>query len=162
MKRAFLTLMDASLDMPIPPQLGHAHRTTPGFVPYLCFLVNSMFIKFEARNYWDPAEKFSYSETNHCCTLNSLGGVRFMLRPLVLSHEREHHRLYFCQLSFPLLPLLPTPPLQWLVAASVLDVLHKLLVGYQVRGVDFVVSSSSSPNPPGFTLLLPSQGIQNS
>ena len=34
LKRAFLTLMDASLDMPIPPQLGHAHRTTPGFVPY--------------------------------------------------------------------------------------------------------------------------------
>ena len=52
----------------------------------------------------------------------------------------------------PLLP--PPPPSQWLVAASVLEVLHKLLVGYQVRGEDFVVSSSAPSNPPGFTLLL--------
>ena len=70
--------------------------------------------------------------------------------------------------SLPFLPLLPPPPSllppshslplpppsQWLVAASVLEVLHKLLVGYQVRGEDFVVSSSAPSNPPGFTLLL--------
>ena len=66
--RAFLTFMDAILDVPIPPQLGHAHRTTPGFAPYLCFLVDSVFMKFEARTYSDPAEKVSYSETSLCCT----------------------------------------------------------------------------------------------
>ena len=58
--RGFLTFMDAILDVPIPPQLGHAHRTTPGFAPYLCFLVDSVFMKFDARTYTDPTEKVSH------------------------------------------------------------------------------------------------------
>ena len=56
MTRGFLALLDVLLEVPLPLNLGHAHRT-PGFDPYLMYLVDSVFMKFDARAYRDPMEK---------------------------------------------------------------------------------------------------------
>ncbi|XP_071502201.1 nuclear pore complex protein Nup205-like [Diadema antillarum] len=55
--RGFLTLLDALTDIPVPIMLGVGYRP-PGFDPYLAFLRDSVFLKFQSRAYRDPAEKW--------------------------------------------------------------------------------------------------------
>ena len=54
--RAFLTLIEKLVSVPIPSNLGTGHRI-PGFQPYLEFLRDSVFLKFDTRAYSDPNEK---------------------------------------------------------------------------------------------------------
>ena len=54
--RAFLKLLNALTDVPIPASLGAGYRA-PGFEPYLTFLRDSVFLKFISRGYQDPHEK---------------------------------------------------------------------------------------------------------
>lgn len=99
--RGFLLLLDTLLEVPLPPGLGHPHRT-PGFDPYLSYLVDGVFMKFDSRSYRDPMEK-------------------------------------------------------WKVAASVLEILHKLLKNYNVNKEDFIRATGdaeSGTKHPGFTLLI--------
>ena len=56
MTRAFLTLMDVLTDIPVPAALGAGYRA-PGFDPYLDFLKDSVFFKFNTRAYKNPGEK---------------------------------------------------------------------------------------------------------
>ncbi|KAL5475599.1 hypothetical protein EMCRGX_G025430 [Ephydatia muelleri] len=55
--RAFLTLIEKLVSVPIPGNLGTGHRV-PGFQPYLEFLRDSVFLKFDTRAYSDPNEKW--------------------------------------------------------------------------------------------------------
>lgn len=55
--RAFLTLIEKLVSVPIPSNLGMGHRV-PGFHPYLEFLRDSVFLKFDTRAYSDPNEKW--------------------------------------------------------------------------------------------------------
>ncbi|XP_072164969.1 nuclear pore complex protein Nup205-like [Diadema setosum] len=55
--RGFLTLLDTLTDIPVPIMLGVGYRP-PGFDPYLAFLRDSVFLKFQSRAYRDPAEKW--------------------------------------------------------------------------------------------------------
>ena len=58
MTRAFLELLTSLTDTPVPVALGAGHRT-PGFEPYLQFIMDGVFLKFANRAYKDPAEKVS-------------------------------------------------------------------------------------------------------
>ena len=58
MTRAFLQLMDTLTDSPIPAGLGVGLRA-PGFQPYLEFLREHIFLKFNTREYKDKGEKVS-------------------------------------------------------------------------------------------------------
>lgn len=55
--RALLTLLDVLIDFGIPRTLGAGPRK-PGFDPYLSFIINSVFLKFHARLYRHPQEKW--------------------------------------------------------------------------------------------------------
>ena len=54
--RAFLDLLDNLTDVPVPVSLGAGHRV-PGFQPYLEFVRDAVFLKFDSRGYKDPQEK---------------------------------------------------------------------------------------------------------
>lgn len=54
--RSFLALLDTLTDVPVPAALGAGHRS-PGFQPYLDFIVTSVFLKFNTHAYKDPTEK---------------------------------------------------------------------------------------------------------
>ena len=54
--RAFLSLLSALLDVPPPPTLGAGHRI-PGFEPYLVFVRDAVFLKFDCRAYQNQEEK---------------------------------------------------------------------------------------------------------
>lgn len=56
MTRAFLQLLGNLTDASIPAGLGAGYRA-PGFDPYLAFLRDSIFLKFNTRAYKIPAEK---------------------------------------------------------------------------------------------------------
>ena len=56
MTRAFLSLMNTLTENPIPASLGIGYRS-PGFQPYLDFLRDSVFLKFNTRAYKNAAEK---------------------------------------------------------------------------------------------------------
>lgn len=56
LSRAMLHLLDVLTDVAIPRLLGVGTRT-PGFDPYLHFIVNSVFLGFNTRSYRNPAEK---------------------------------------------------------------------------------------------------------
>ena len=56
--RSFVNLLDILTDVPVPKALGAGHRT-PGFEPYLDFLIDSVFLKFNTRAYKNPTEKVS-------------------------------------------------------------------------------------------------------
>ena len=58
--RAFLVLLDAVTDVPLPPTLGANHRP-PGFEPYLEFVRDSVLLRFDSRAYQNPAEKVRIS-----------------------------------------------------------------------------------------------------
>ena len=55
--RAFLVLLDRLTDTEIPGSLGTGTRV-PGFQPYLSFLQDSVFLKFQSRTYRDPGERW--------------------------------------------------------------------------------------------------------
>ena len=55
--RAFVELLDVLTDIPVPSGLGAGYRA-PGFDPYLDFLRDSVFLKFNTRAYQDPGEKW--------------------------------------------------------------------------------------------------------
>lgn len=56
--RAFLELLIVLIKVPIPPTLGVGHRV-PGFNPYLAFVRDIVFLKFDSRAYQDRNEKVS-------------------------------------------------------------------------------------------------------
>ncbi|XP_017786279.1 PREDICTED: nuclear pore complex protein Nup205 [Nicrophorus vespilloides] len=55
--RAWLVLMDVLTDSGIPRTLGAGPRQ-PGFDPYLTFMINSVFLKFNSRSYKNQTEKW--------------------------------------------------------------------------------------------------------
>lgn len=55
--RAMLELLDSLTDFPIPRLLGVGQRN-PGFDPYLHFIINTVFLRFNTRSYKNPAEKW--------------------------------------------------------------------------------------------------------
>lgn len=55
--RAILHLLSVLVESGIPRTLGAGPRK-PGFDPYLTFIINSVFLKFSARSYKDPCEKW--------------------------------------------------------------------------------------------------------
>ena len=58
--RAFVNLLDVLTDVPVPKALGAGHRS-PGFEPYLDFLLDSVFLKFNTRAYKNTGEKVNLS-----------------------------------------------------------------------------------------------------
>lgn len=61
--RALLHLLDVLTDVPVPRLLGAGCRT-PGFDPYLHFIIDSVFLKFNNRSYKNPEEKWQVAT---CC-----------------------------------------------------------------------------------------------
>lgn len=55
--RAMLELLDVLTDFPIPRLLGVGQRN-PGFDPYLLFIINTVFLRFNTRSYKNPGEKW--------------------------------------------------------------------------------------------------------
>ncbi|PSN57903.1 hypothetical protein C0J52_00218 [Blattella germanica] len=60
--RALLYLLDVLTDVPVPRLLGVGTRT-PGFDPYLNFVINSVFIRFSNRSYKNPDEKWAVAKS---------------------------------------------------------------------------------------------------
>lgn len=58
--RAMLELLDKLTDIPVPKMLGAGLRN-PGFDPYLNFIMNFVFLRFNIRQYKNPAEKWEVS-----------------------------------------------------------------------------------------------------
>lgn len=56
--RSFLNLLLVLVEVPIPPTLGVGHRV-PGFLPYLNFIRDTVFVNFDSRCYQDTNEKAS-------------------------------------------------------------------------------------------------------
>lgn len=95
--RSFLNLLDRLTDVEIPGGLGAGSRQ-PGFLPYLAFIQDHVFLKFQTRTYKNQGEK-------------------------------------------------------WAIAASCLELLHKLVEEYEPRGEDFQGGSGHTGLPPGFCIL---------
>ncbi|OWF55575.1 nuclear pore complex protein Nup205-like [Mizuhopecten yessoensis] len=57
MIQGFLALIDTLTDIPVPAGLGAGLRA-PGFDPYLLFLRDSVFLRFNSRAYKNPGEKW--------------------------------------------------------------------------------------------------------
>ncbi|XP_014204256.1 nuclear pore complex protein Nup205 [Copidosoma floridanum] len=55
--RAMLQLLNVLTDFPLPRLLGLGQRS-PGFDPYLHFVINSVLLRFDTRSYRNPAEKW--------------------------------------------------------------------------------------------------------
>jgi nuclear pore complex protein Nup205 len=60
--RAFLKLVRELTDIPIPNALGTGYRV-PGFEPYLMYLRDDVFLKFNSRGYHDSKEKVSVTRS---------------------------------------------------------------------------------------------------
>ena len=56
MTLGFLELMKVMTETPIPAALGAGYRA-PGFEPYLNYLRDSIFLKFNTRAYKNPAQR---------------------------------------------------------------------------------------------------------
>lgn len=56
--RAFLALLGTLTELPLPANIGAGYRA-PGFDPYLTFVRDSVFLKFDSRSYRNPSEKVS-------------------------------------------------------------------------------------------------------
>ncbi|XP_021914767.1 nuclear pore complex protein Nup205 isoform X2 [Zootermopsis nevadensis] len=59
--RALLHLLDVLTDVPVPRLLGVGTRT-PGFDPYLNFVINSVFLRFNTRSYKNSDEKWAVAK----------------------------------------------------------------------------------------------------
>ncbi|XP_031788663.1 nuclear pore complex protein Nup205 isoform X2 [Nasonia vitripennis] len=59
--RAMLELLDVLTDFPIPRLLGVGQRN-PGFDPYLNFIINTVFLRFNTRSYKNPSEKWEVAD----------------------------------------------------------------------------------------------------
>ncbi|XP_034945477.1 nuclear pore complex protein Nup205 [Chelonus insularis] len=59
--RAMLELLDSLTDYPIPRLLGVGQRN-PGFDPYLQFIINTVFLRFNTRSYKNPGEKWQVAD----------------------------------------------------------------------------------------------------
>ena len=57
---AFLKLIEQLVSFTIPLSLGSSHRT-PGFNPYLAFIRDSVFLKFDVRGYKNPTQQWIVS-----------------------------------------------------------------------------------------------------
>ncbi|XP_014664623.1 PREDICTED: LOW QUALITY PROTEIN: nuclear pore complex protein Nup205-like [Priapulus caudatus] len=57
MTRGFLALLDSLTNIPVPEGLGAGYRA-PGFDPYMTFIRDTVFLKFNTRAYKNPAEKW--------------------------------------------------------------------------------------------------------
>eukprot|EP00795_Rhopilema_esculentum_P005068 gene5068-181_t len=55
--RAFLRLINTLTEITIPTTLGAGYRV-PGFIPYLDFLRDNVFLRFKSRAYQNPSEKW--------------------------------------------------------------------------------------------------------
>lgn len=55
--RAVIELLDTLTDFPIPKLLGIGQRI-PGFDPYLSYIINTVFLRFNTRSYKNPVEKW--------------------------------------------------------------------------------------------------------
>ena len=95
--RSFLQLLDRLTDVEIPGALGAGSRQ-PGFLPYLAFIQDYVFLKFQTRTYKNQGEK-------------------------------------------------------WAIAASCLELLHKLVKEYEPSGEDFLGGNGQVGLPPGFCIL---------
>jgi len=95
--RSFLQLLDRLTDVEIPGALGAGTRQ-PGFLPYLTFIQDHVFLKFQTRTYKNQGEK-------------------------------------------------------WAIAASCLELLHKLVREYEPSSEDFQGANSNVGLPPGFCIL---------
>ncbi|KAJ4431675.1 hypothetical protein ANN_20275, partial [Periplaneta americana] len=60
--RALLHLLDVLTNVPVPRLLGVGTRT-PGFDPYLNFVINSVFLRFNNRSYKNPDEKWAVAKS---------------------------------------------------------------------------------------------------
>ena len=60
--RAMLELFDVLTDFPIPRLLGVGQRH-PGFDPYLQYIINAVFLRFNTRSYKNPAEKWEVANS---------------------------------------------------------------------------------------------------
>ncbi|CAG2067615.1 unnamed protein product, partial [Timema podura] len=58
--------MDVLTNLPVPRLLGAGSRN-PGFDPYLQFIMNSVFLRFNTRTYKNPGEKWEVA--NGCLKL---------------------------------------------------------------------------------------------
>lgn len=77
--KAMLTLIDVLVDNPMPRLLGAGSRT-PGFDPYLNYILRVVFLRFNSRSYKNPSEKVLYYSTrirDHYTTLYSFDCVFF-------------------------------------------------------------------------------------
>ena len=64
--RAFLCLLDALTDVPVPPTLGAGQRAQTGFQPYLNYLRDSVLLRFDSRSYRFADEKVcTFVVANH-------------------------------------------------------------------------------------------------
>ncbi|KAK0157412.1 hypothetical protein PV328_011157 [Microctonus aethiopoides] len=59
--RAMLKLLDSLTDFPIPRLLGVGQRN-PGFDPYLHFIINTVFLRFNTRSYKNTSEKWEIAD----------------------------------------------------------------------------------------------------
>ncbi|RZC40322.1 nuclear pore complex protein Nup205 [Asbolus verrucosus] len=59
--KALLKLLDVLTDFGIPRTLGAGPRS-PGFDPYLSFIINSVFLKFHTRSYRNSSEKWEIAD----------------------------------------------------------------------------------------------------
>lgn len=69
--RAFVSLLDTLTNVPVPKALGAGHRS-PGFEPYLTFIIDSVFLRFNTRAYKNHSEKvilFGRCVVLICCCL---------------------------------------------------------------------------------------------
>ena len=92
MTLAFLELMNMLTDNPIPAGLGAGYRV-PGFQPYLDFLRDSVFLKFNTRAYKKPEQKVNfYLSSNFMTVLKKTEDYTIKL------YKKQYYMLIFVSL----------------------------------------------------------------
>lgn len=76
--RAVLNLINVLIDNPMPRLLGAGSRT-PGFDPYLNYILRAVFLRFNSRSYKNSSEKVRsvYSPSGNRFWLPFLGPKKF-------------------------------------------------------------------------------------
>ena len=108
--RAFLTLLDTLTEVPIPPMLGAGHRT-PGFHPYLEFVKDIVFLRFDSRAYRHPTEKVCTTVYVRWFSVSTNTNIRthFLHPPSLLPFIHPSLPLLPPFLSFSMLPSFSLP-----------------------------------------------------